>query len=102
AFSGEEIYKKVVVITVEKIFEISELDLVLTKGNRPVTSIEIKYGSDARPTRGNTEAVQTLKTYHNYIIVKDDEDYLLSGGFRICGLRIFLEKYLNSQESDNV
>ncbi len=80
----------------------AELDLVLTKGNRPVTSIEIKYGSDARPTRGNTEAVQTLKTRHNYIIIKDDEDYLLSGGFRVCGLRIFLEKYLYSQEGDNV
>lgn len=74
----------------------AELDMVLTRDNRPVASIEIKYGSDARPTRGNTEAVQTLKTSHNYIIIKDDDDYLLSGGFRVCGLRVFLEKYLYS------
>ncbi len=73
----------------------AELDMVLTKGNRPVASIEIKYGSETRPTRGNTEAVQILKTSHNYIIIKEDEDYLLSGGFRVCGLRIFLDKYLN-------
>ena len=75
----------------------AELDMVVTRGNRPVASIEIKYGSDARPTRGDTEAVQTLKTSHNYIIIKDDDDYLLSGGFRVCGLRVFLDKYINSQ-----
>jgi hypothetical protein len=73
----------------------AELDLVITRGNRPVLSIEIKFGADARPTRGNTEAVHTLKTSQNYIIVRDNEDYLLSGGFRVCGLKIFLEKYLN-------
>ena len=72
----------------------AELDLVLTRGNRPVVSIEIKFGSDARPTRGNTEAIHTLKTIQNYIIIKDEEDYILSGGFRVCGLKTFLEKYI--------
>lgn len=72
----------------------AELDLVITKGVRPVAGIEIKLGSDVRPSRGNTEAVNTLKTKHNFIIVKDEEDYTLSENFRICGLRIFLEKYL--------
>jgi predicted AAA+ superfamily ATPase len=72
----------------------AELDLVITKGDRPVTGIEIKFGSDVRPGRGNTEAVNTLKTKHNFIIVKDEEDYILSENFRICGLSIFLEKYL--------
>jgi hypothetical protein len=73
----------------------AELDLVIVRGNKPVVSIEIKYGSEARPTRGNTEAVNTLKTSQNYIIIKDEEDYFLSGGFRICGLKTFLTKYLN-------
>jgi uncharacterized protein len=73
----------------------AELDMVITRGNNPVVSVEIKYGSDVRPSRGNTEAVQTLKTSNNYIIIKDNEDYLLSGGFRVCGLRIFLDKYLD-------
>jgi hypothetical protein len=73
----------------------AELDLVIAGGNRNIASIEIKYGSAVKPSRGNTEAVQSLKTTHNFIIVKDDEEYLLSGGFRVCGLRIFLEKYVN-------
>jgi predicted AAA+ superfamily ATPase len=74
----------------------AEIDLLVTKGNHPVTSIEIKFGSDARPTRGNTEAVRTLATNRNFIIIKDDEDYLLGGGFRVCGLRVFLDKYLDN------
>jgi len=73
----------------------AEIDLVITRGNKPSASIEIKYGSDVRPSRGNTEAVQTLKTSYNFIIIKDDEDYFLRSGFRICGLQIFLSKYLN-------
>ena len=73
----------------------AESDLVITRGNRPVASIKIKFGSDARPGRGNTEAVQTLKTPQNYIIIKDEEDYMLSSGFRVCGLKKFLLKYIN-------
>lgn len=72
----------------------AEIDFVIARGDKPLASVEIKYGSDVRPSRGNTEAVQTLKTSHNFIINRDDDDYFLSGGFRICGLRIFLSKYL--------
>jgi predicted AAA+ superfamily ATPase len=74
----------------------AELDLVITKADTPLTSIEIKLGSDIRPSRGNTEAVQFLNTPNNFIVIKDDEDYKLSGGFIVCGLRIFLDKYLDT------
>jgi predicted AAA+ superfamily ATPase len=72
----------------------AELDLVITKGVHPVAGIEIKFGSDTKPSRGNTEAVQFLKTRQNFIIVNKNEDYVLSNGFRVCGLQVFLEKYL--------
>jgi len=62
----------------------------------PYVSIEIKYGSNVRPTKENTEAMKTLKTKHNFIIIKNDEDYLLSNGFRVCGINLFLQKYLPS------
>jgi predicted AAA+ superfamily ATPase len=71
----------------------AELDLVICRSDRPVVSIEIKYGSDVRPNRGNTEAVNTLKTTQNFIIIKDEEEYMLSGGFKVCGLKTFLLKY---------
>lgn len=72
----------------------SELDMVITKGGLPVAAIEIKYGSDVRPTRGNTQAVQTLQTQLNFILIKDEEDYLVSSNFRVCGLNTFIKKYL--------
>ncbi|MFC2101740.1 ATP-binding protein [Bacteroidota bacterium] len=74
----------------------AELDLVVTKGGEPVAGIEVKFGSNIRVSRGNTEAVQFLNTQQNFLIIKEDEDYLLSNGFRVCGLTVFLSKYLDS------
>ncbi len=72
----------------------AELDLVIVKGGVPVCGIEIKYGSNVRPSRGNTQAIQTLQTKNNYILVKDENDYPISHDFRVCGLTTFIEKYL--------
>lgn len=76
----------------------AELDLVITKGDKAIASIEIKFGSGIKPSRGNTEAIKTLETEQNFIIINDDDDYLLSGGFRVCGLNVFLDKYLPAIE----
>jgi uncharacterized protein len=38
----------------------SESDLVIEKGGQPLTGIEIKFGSDNRPSRGNTVAADFL------------------------------------------
>ncbi len=72
----------------------AELDLVITKGGIPVSGIEIKYGSDIRLSRGNTEAIETLQTTNNFILIKNEEDYSLTNKTRVCGLNIFLKKYL--------
>ena len=72
----------------------AELDLVITKADRPVAGIEIKYGSGIKPSRGNTEAVNYLKTHNNFIIVINDEDFILNEHFKVAGLSIFIEKYL--------
>ncbi len=71
----------------------AELDLVIEKGGVPVAGIEIKYGSRFTPARGNTEAIETLSTKNNFIIIKEDEDFMHKK-FRVCGIKIFLEKYL--------
>jgi predicted AAA+ superfamily ATPase len=73
----------------------AELDLVLTRGDKPVATVEIKYGSDVRLSRGNTEAANTLKTENNFMIIRQDEDYTLSNHFRVCGLDVFLTRYIN-------
>jgi len=72
----------------------SEIDLVIEKGGVPVAAIEIRLGSDSRPTRGNSLAVQILKTKNNFIVIKEKEDYMHSENFRIVGIEDFLIKYL--------
>jgi predicted AAA+ superfamily ATPase len=72
----------------------SEIDLVIAKGGIPVSSIEIKFGSDVRLSRGNTQAIQTLQTTKNFILVKDKEDYAISKNLRVCDVNTFADKYL--------
>ncbi|MEZ5103757.1 MAG: ATP-binding protein [Draconibacterium sp.] len=71
----------------------AELDLIIERGGVPVAGIEIKYGSNFTPSRGNTEAIQTLNTKDNFIIVRENEDFIHKN-FRVCGIEIFLKKYL--------
>lgn len=72
----------------------SELDLIITKSGIPICGIEIKYGSNIKFSRGNTQAIQTLQTTNNFILVKDEADYLISNNLRVCDLNNFLKKYL--------
>lgn len=72
----------------------AELDLVIERGGIPYISIEIKFGSNVRPAKANTEAAKTLATKHNFVVIKEDDDYLLSNDFRVCGINKFLNQYL--------
>jgi len=75
----------------------SELDLVIEKGGKPHVGIEIKYGSDISPSKGNIYAANYLKTNENFIIIiSKDEEYLLSNGFKVVGIRKFLTNILPS------
>ncbi len=74
----------------------AELDLVITRGDVPVAGLEVKFGSDVRVSRGNTEAVRSMNTPKNFVVIRKEEDYLLSNGFRVCGLAVFLSKHLST------
>jgi predicted AAA+ superfamily ATPase len=72
----------------------AELDLVITRGDAPLIGIEIKLGSDTRPSRGNTESINSLGTPLNFIVSSQPDEYRHSSGFYTCGLTAFLEKHL--------
>lgn len=74
----------------------AETDLVIVRGGKPVASVEIKFGSGAKPSRGNTESVKALKTESNFILISENEDYLLTSGFRVCGIKRFLDRYMQA------
>lgn len=64
----------------------AEMDLVLVKGITPVVSIEIKLSSANSLTRGTTEALNDLKTEHNFVITTDGGNYFTALKWKICNL----------------
>ena len=73
----------------------SEIDLVIVKGIKPVSCIEIKYSSAPSLSKGNSIAIKDLETDNNFIIIPEcDEEYPIRKDIKVCNLETFLEKYL--------
>ena len=73
----------------------SEIDLVIVKGIKPVSCIEIKYSSAPSLSKGNSIAIKDLETDNNFIIIPEcDEEYPIRKDIMVCNLETFLEKYL--------
>lgn len=77
----------------------AELDLLIEKDGEIDVAIEIKLGSDSTPTRGNVEALKTVKPRTAFLINHGIMDYQHSSGFRICGLTDYLTKYVSKEMS---
>ena len=72
----------------------AECDLVIAKSQIPIMSIEIKYTSSPKLTRGTTIAFEDLQSDNNFIITPNSDDYLLRKDVRVCNLYDFATKYL--------
>ena len=73
----------------------AELDLLLVKGLKPHLAVEIKFAGRPRVTKGLISSIETLKTENNYIIISiPNEDYQIKENITVCGLDVFLGKYL--------
>jgi len=74
----------------------TESDLVLARGNKPVTCIEIKYTVAPKLTKSFQIAIDDLQTSTNFIIVPRSETYPISKNVMVCSLFDFLNQHLNS------
>ncbi len=72
----------------------AECNLVIAKSQIPIMSIEIKYTSSPKLTRGTTIAFEDLQSDNNFIITPNSDDYLLRKDVRVCNLYDFVTKYL--------
>lgn len=72
----------------------AEADLVLARGNRPVSSIEIKLSNSPEITKGWHEVKKDLNTLKNFILTPASDDYQYDKTSRVCSLATFLNKYL--------
>ena len=72
----------------------AEIDLIIEKGTKVISCIEIKYTSTPKLSKGNIMALNTLNCPDNFIITPKSEDYPIKNGIRVCSLPTFLNKYL--------
>ena len=73
----------------------AEADLVFVKGLKPVTLAEIKFSLSPGVSRSFNSSIETLGVKNNFIIIPQTEDYKAGENIRICGVNVFIEKYLN-------
>lgn len=64
----------------------AEIDLCLLKGNQIVAAFEIKLSNKPSTSRGNTQAVQDLKSQHNFIITPSSEPFAINSLWQVCNI----------------
>jgi predicted AAA+ superfamily ATPase len=74
----------------------AEVDIVIVKGLEPKATVEIKYSASPSLTKGHLNSIEDLGTTNNFIVIPKKEDYPIKENIRVCGLRVFLEKYLKT------
>jgi uncharacterized protein len=72
----------------------AECDLVLVKGLKAISAIEIKYTSAPRISKGLRIAIEDLGTSENYIITPYSENYMKTENLRVCNLQEYLDKFI--------
>jgi predicted AAA+ superfamily ATPase len=73
----------------------TECDLLLTRADKPLASIEIKISLVPKRTKSLTHSINDLKTEENYIIVPQcDESFRISGNITVCRLTDFIDNNL--------
>lgn len=64
----------------------AEIDLCLLKGNEIVATFEIKLSNKPSTSKGNTEAVQDLKSQHNFIVTPSSESFAINSLWQVCNI----------------
>jgi predicted AAA+ superfamily ATPase len=72
----------------------AETDVVLEKGSKVVTCIEIKFSNAPTLSKGFYNSLHDLKCKAGFVITPSSENYVNAQGVRICSLADFLKKYL--------
>jgi len=72
----------------------AECDLILVKGIRPISCVEIKYSNTPNLNQGYYHCIEDLGTSSNFVITPQSDDFFIRPFVRVCSLFTFLEKYL--------
>ena len=72
----------------------AECDLVLTDGLTAKISIEIKYSSSPKISKGFVQSIEDLGTQENYVLYIGTEEFEIKKGITALNLSQFIEKLL--------
>lgn len=72
----------------------TEIDIVLTRSLKPIASVEIKYTSTPKLTKGLINGIEDIGTKKNYIITPRSEEYPIRNDITVCNVRSFLQNHL--------
>jgi len=67
----------------------AECDLVVVKGGIPLMSVEVKYTSIPRLTKGNRIAFDDIGAEKNFVITPNSDDFMLSNNIYVYSLDSF-------------
>ena len=68
----------------------AEVDLILRGASGKLSMIEIKYSTNASPSKGFYSASTDLKPDFQYVIIPEGEAWAKSSSVIVCGLKWFL------------
>lgn len=72
----------------------AEIDVIITKSEIAIATVEIKYSTNPSLSRGYYSALDDIGVDKNYIIVPGNADYPIHEKARIIGVQTFITKYL--------
>lgn len=64
----------------------AEIDLCVVRGQEVVACFEIKLSNNPSTTKGNTEAINDLKSLNNYVVTPSSKDYKANEHWQVCHL----------------
>lgn len=74
----------------------SESDLVMVRGNKALSCIEIKYTAAPKVSKGFQISIEDLKTEKNYIITPKSDTYPIGKNIMVSGLHDFIFHHIRS------
>lgn len=74
----------------------TECDIILVKGGKAISCVEIKYTTTPNITKGFALSIEDLKTTKNFIIAPVNQEFLVREDVFALGLNAFLAKHLKN------
>ena len=73
----------------------TEIDIVLTRGSKPIACIEVKFTSTPKVTKSLINGIDDLETNQNFIITPTLGSYPANKNIQICDIKTFIDQYLH-------